>query len=36
MKKRVSSYDVLKGLTIVDLFEGLWSVGTRYRRWRQP
>ena len=24
-----------KRLTIVDLFEGLWSVGTRFRRYRQ-
>ena len=30
-KKRVF---LRKGLTIADLFEGLWSVGTRFRHWR--
>ena len=34
-KKRVKTQSYGKRLTIIDLFEGLWLLGTHFRRKRQ-
>ena len=31
-KKILNGFFLRKGLTVIDLFQGLWSVGARFRR----